>query len=298
VENGEYGKLIKNVKFSGQAYEAGSAIVEQLRAGTIQIGASGPYPASTAFAKYGDIVLLSNAANGGTELMVSANSPIKSVKDLKGQYVGVNLLGSTVDTMVRYNIIQAGLIPDKEVVIVVVSPGEQADELKRGQIAAMAAPAPWPSYVKVNADARPLLDWKQILNNGRYSAGSLYTTKKFAQAHPEFIRQFLAANKTITDRLNADRAGGDAQVLAVWSKITKKKLTPEVAKAAFATIEYTMKVDEPALQQFVDIAYKARILKKKANLKGFVFTLPRPAASGKPTPARTAPKAPAKKRNK
>lgn len=270
VENGEYRKLIKDVKFSGHPLEAGSGVVEALRAGMIQIGASGPYPAAKGFAKDGDIVLLCNAANGGTELMVSKSSPIKSVKDLKGKVVGVNQLGSTVDAMVRYNIIKAGLAPDTDVKIIEVKPAEQAEELKRGDVAAVAAPAPWPSFVAINGNGRPLLDWKQILNNGNYSAGSLYTTKKFAEANPIFIKKFLAVNRAITSRLNSNREKGDAEVLAAWSKMTKKKIDSAVAKAAFSTIKYSDGIDEKSLQQFMDVAHEAGLLKKKAELKGFI----------------------------
>jgi NitT/TauT family transport system substrate-binding protein len=274
LDNGEYKKLAPEIEFEGKLFGAGSGVLEQLRAGTIDIGASGPFPALKAYAKSGDIVLLSGAATGGTELMVSKNGPIKSIKDLKGKVIGVNQPGSTVDSMVRYNLIKAGLKPDTDVRIVEVAPGEQSAELKRGEVAAVAAPAPWPSVVAATGDGRPLLDWKEILDNGTYSAGSFYTTKKFADANPELIKRFLEANKKITDRLNANRAKGDAEVLAAWEKVTTKKLDPVVAKVAFSTIKFTLDPDPKGLQRFADIAYETGALKKKAELAGFVYELP------------------------
>jgi len=271
VEGGEYAKLIKGVEFSGAAYKAGSGVIEALRAGTIHIGGSGPYPAAQAFAKAQDIVLLTNSANGGTEIMVSKTSNIKSVSDLKGKTVGVNQLGSTVDAMVRYNLIKAKLIPDTDVKILAIEPVEQAEALKKGEVAAVAAPAPWASYTAINGNGRPLLDWKAILDDGKYSAGSLYTTKKFAEANPNFIKKFIAANDALTKQLNDDRVKGDAAVLAAWSKMSKKELKPDVAKAAFATIEYSNVIDLPGIQRFCDIAFEARIAKKKADLNGFVW---------------------------
>jgi NitT/TauT family transport system substrate-binding protein len=272
LENGEYKKELPGVACTGKVYEAGSGVIEALRAGNIDIGSSGPYPALKAFAKSGDIVLLAGAATGGTELMVAKDSPIKSVKDLKGKAIGVNQLGSTVDSMVRYNLLKAGLNPDKDAKIIEVKPGEQAEALKGGDIAAVAAPAPWPSQVAAKGNGRTLLDWKNILDNGEYSAGSIYTTKQFADAHPEFIKQFLAAHQAITDRLNKDRAKGDASVLSAWSKVTTKTLDPAVAKAAFATIKYTTDPDPEHLQSFADIAFEVGALKKKADLTSFVYS--------------------------
>jgi len=271
TEEGQYFLRMPGIEFNTQLFKAGSGVVEALRAGTIDIGWSGPYPAIKAFAKAGDIVLLANAANGGTEISVLSSSPVKSIKDLKDKTIGVNQPGSTVDAFVRHNLLKAGLNPEKDVRIIEVAPGEQASALQSGQVAAVAAPAPWPSQVQLTVKARPLLDWKTILANGEYSSGAAYTTRKFAEANPEFIKQFLAAHKSITDELNKDRAKADARVLAAWSKVSKKKLDPAVAKAAFATIKFTVVPDAKDLQNQADIALKTGGLKKKADLAGFVY---------------------------
>lgn len=271
MEEGQYAKKMPGVRFEKQLINSGTGVVEALRAGTIDIGWSGPYPAIKAFAKAGDIVLLANAATGGTELSVLKSSPVKSMKNLKGQIIGVNQRGSTVDAFVRHNLLKAGLIPEKDVRIMEVAPGQQASALLSGQVAAVAAPAPWPSQAAVTANARPLLGWKQILVNGEYSSGCAYTTKKFADANPEFIKGFLSAHKAITDELNKDRAKADARVLAAWSKVTRKTLSPQVAKKAFSTIKFTNAPGGKDLQNQADIALETGGLKKKADLAGFVY---------------------------
>lgn len=268
---GEYGRLVPGVAFTGQVYQAGPAVLEALRSGKIDIACSGVYPAMKAYIKEKDIVLLCGAATGGTQLMVPKASPYKTVADLKGKAVGVNQLGSTVDAQLRYNLVQAGLVPDKDVKIIKVEPGDQANALQGGELAAVAAPAPWPSVTATKANARPLLDSKAFFNNGNYLSGSIYTTKKFADAHPDFIKSFIEANAKITERLNKDRVKGDADVYAAWSKVTKKTLPDAVAKDAFSTIIYTSDVDAKALQDFADIANKVGVLKEKADLSGFVY---------------------------
>ena len=269
LEN-EYSKRIAGVTFSGKEYKAGPEVIEALRAGVVQIGSSGAYPAMKAYASDGDIVMLCGAAVGGTEISVLQTSPIKSVKDLRGKKIAVNHAGSTVDAMVRINVLKAGLRPDKDVQIVEIEPAEQAEALKNGDVDAVAAPAPWPSDVQIKAKARPLLDWKAIYNNGNYLAGSIFTTKKFADAHPEFIQKFIRANRDLTDKLNQDRAKADARVLAAWSRVSKKTLPSDIAKKAFATIKYTTEAKEAGMQSFADKAFEVGIARKKMNLKGFV----------------------------
>ncbi|MDF2441740.1 MAG: sulfonate transport system substrate-binding protein [Abditibacteriota bacterium] len=270
VDN-EFARQVPGVSFASKDYPAGPAVLEALRAGVVDIAYTGPYPPIKAYAKDKDIVLLAGAGSGGTELLVAQSSPIKSVKELKGKIVGVNQLGSTVDALVRYNLIKAGLQPDKDVQLVAVPPAEQAEALKADQVQAVASPAPWPSTVRLSG-GRALLDWKQILDNGNYLQGVVFTTRKFAEANPNFIKQFVTAHRAITDRLNKDRTKGDAQVLAAWSKVTGASLKPDVAKAAFATIIYTNEADQKSLERDMKIAAEVGILRKTGDLTGFVYT--------------------------
>jgi NitT/TauT family transport system substrate-binding protein len=271
LANGEYAKRVPGVEFAGKDFPAGPAVMEALRGGVVDIAYTGPYPPIKAYGKDRDMVLLAGSATGGTEIMVNKNSAIKTVQDLKGKAVAINQNGSTVDAMVRYNLLEAGLNPEKDVKLIVIPPAQQADALKRNEVAAVAAPAPWPSFVAINGNGRALLDWKQILADGDYLAGVVFTTKKFADKNPNFVKQFVAAHRAITDELNADRTKGDAAVLAAWSEVTTKRLAPDVAKAAFKTIQFTNEADLEGLKRDADIAVKVGILRKKADLTGFVY---------------------------
>jgi aliphatic sulfonates family ABC transporter substrate-binding protein len=270
IEQGEFKKRVPGVSFSGKDYPAGPAVLEALRAGVIDIAYTGPYPPLKAFVKSGDVVLLGASAKGGTELIVSKNSPIKRVADLKGKTVGVNQSGSTVDAQVRNAILAAGLAPDRDVKIIEVEPAQQADALARGEVAAVAAPAPWPSVAKLKG-GRALLNWRQIQDNGNYFAGVYFTTKKFADANPTLIKKFIAANNGITAAVNKNRAAGNARTLAAWSKVTRKTLAPAVAKSAFSTITFTTSVSKAEFENVQNVANKVGALRKKGDLTGFIY---------------------------
>jgi aliphatic sulfonates family ABC transporter substrate-binding protein len=270
VEQGEFKKRVPGVTFTGRNYPAGPEVLEALRAGIIDIAYTGPYPPLKAFVKNKDVVLLGASAKGGTELIVAKNSPIRRVADLRGKTVGVNQSASTVDAQVRSAILAAGLVPGRDVKIIEVPPAQQADALARGEVAAVAAPAPWPSVAKLKG-GRALLNWRQIQDGGNYYAGVYFTTRKFADANPTLIRRFVAANNGITAAVNKNRAAGNARILATWSKVTRKKLAPNVAKNAFATITFTTKANLAEFLRVEDVAYSVGQLRKKGDLSGFIY---------------------------
>ena len=270
LESGDFARGLPNVTLDSKTYPAGPAVMEALRAGIVDIAYTGPYPPLKGFIKDKDIVLLAACAQGGTELLVKKDSPIKSVKDLKGKVVAVNQPGSTVDAMVRYALLQADLKPGVDVKVVAIEPAQQADALERGEVAAVSSPAPWPSVARQKG-ARALLDWKQILDGGKYLQGVAFTTKKYAEANPEVVKAFVEAHRKVTDKLNADRKKGDAQVLAAWQKVSGKTLKPEVAQAAFKTITFTNDSTVEEWNRVQQIAQETGLLRQSGDLKGFLY---------------------------
>ena len=270
-QRGEYARRVKGVKFTGRVYPAGPEVMEALRAGVIDIAYTGPFPPLKAFVKDRDVILLAGAAKGGTELLVSKNSSIRSLRDLRGKKVAVNQAGSTVDAIVRFALLKAGLRPGRDVQIVEVEPAQQADALLRGDVDAVSAPAPWPSVVRTKGNGRALLNWRQIFAGGDYLQGVAFTTKKFANQNPIVLRRFVNAHKGITNDLNKNRARGNALVLAAWSKVTRKTLAPAVAKNAFASITFTNAATQAEFERDQNVAYQVGIVRKKGSLNGFIY---------------------------
>jgi NitT/TauT family transport system substrate-binding protein len=270
IEQGEFAKRVKGVKFVGKTYPAGPEVLEALRAGVIDVAYTGPFPPLKAFVKSQDVVLLGATAKGGTELSVKANSPIRNLAGLKGKTVGVNQFGSTVDAQVRYALLNAGLTPGRDVKIIEVEPAQQADALSRGEVAAVAAPAPWPSVAKTKG-ARPLLNWKQIQDGGNYYAGVYFTTKKFARENPTLIKRFVAANTSITQALSKNRKASDIRVYQAWSKLSRKTLAPAVASGAFGTIKFDTKASYKEFDRVQDISLRVGQVRRKGDLEGFIY---------------------------
>lgn len=271
MEEGEFTRRISGVAFKEKMFAAGPAVLEALRAGAVDIAYTGPYPPLKAFLKDKDVVLLGGCATGGTELSVARNSTIRSVRDLKGKVIAVNQSGSTVDALVKHLLIGAGLNPRTDVRIVPVDPAAQAEALQDGDVDAVAAPAPWPSYVTLKGKGRVLVNYRRMLDNGNYLQGVYFTTKRFIQENPNFVRRFVEVNREITDELNQDREKGNRRVLDAWSKASKKTLDPAVARAAFATIQFTNRADLKTLERDARIAVETGALRANGDLTGFLY---------------------------
>lgn len=75
------------------------------------------------------------------QVVVKANSPIKSVKDLEGKKVGVPSKGGNVDIAGRYMFMKAGVDVSK-IQFITVPPANTADQLAAGRIDAAEAGTP------------------------------------------------------------------------------------------------------------------------------------------------------------
>jgi ABC-type nitrate/sulfonate/bicarbonate transport system substrate-binding protein len=116
-----------------------------------------------------------------------------------------------------------------------------------------------------------LLNWRQIENGGNYYAGVYFTSTRFANANPSLIKRFVAANNGITAAVNKNRAAGNARTLAAWSKVTRKRLAPNVAKSAFSTITFSTSASQAGFENVQNVAFRVGQLRRKGNLNGFIY---------------------------
>lgn len=68
-----------------------------------------------------------------------------------------------------------------------------------------------------------------------------FTTKKFVQANPNFVRRFVAANRAITDDLNVGntKVTKYARICDAWSKASGKKFDPDAAAVILDATRFT-----------------------------------------------------------
>ena len=93
-------------------------LVQSLIAGDVDVVFAGVTALIRARARGAEIAILGASANlSSQKLMVSRNSKVSRLEDVKGVTIGVSQYGSEADTFARNALAKAGLKPDKDVTI-------------------------------------------------------------------------------------------------------------------------------------------------------------------------------------
>lgn len=134
-----------------QAFEAGALDF-------ITTSANAALLAASEGAKFKIIASLSRESANGfqTTYLVNQNSPIKSIKDLKGKKIGIDALNSSTHLWAKLVLEKNGLDPNRDVTFVPVSFPAQGQALRSGMIDVGVFPQPFASTEEVQGGVRPL----------------------------------------------------------------------------------------------------------------------------------------------
>lgn len=158
---------------------------------------------------------------------VLADSPIRSIADLKGKTISVNTLGAHLDYTVREAFHKNGL-PQNAAKLVVV-PGPQLEQTLRAGQVDVAGLGYWQStfagQLEANGGVRPVFGDTDVL--GELAGGFVVFRRDFVTAHPVAARHFVeqAARAADWSRENLDEA---RKVIA--GILEKRGENPELAK--------------------------------------------------------------------
>jgi ABC-type nitrate/sulfonate/bicarbonate transport system substrate-binding protein len=143
------------------------------------------------------------STSSGWALAVPADSPIKSIGDLKGKNVSATGPGSTSEMFVRWGTTQAGLNPDRDISIIALgSLANLQAALENQKVDASAVAGPILVFPLKDGKIRLLGDWAAM----RYPGDCLFArTKDVAARHADFLR-FMQLYMEATERVKTDRA--------------------------------------------------------------------------------------------
>ena len=109
----KYDLTVENLLITGSP-----RLVQALIAGDVDVIFAGVTAMTRARVRGADVAILGASANlSGQKLMVSRNSKIRRLEDVKGATIGVSQYGSEADTFARNALAKVGLRPDKDVTI-------------------------------------------------------------------------------------------------------------------------------------------------------------------------------------
>lgn len=186
------GEFEKHLKAKGIAiqwteFPAGPQMLEGLNVGSIDFGVVGETPPVFAQAAGAELLYVGNEPPSprAEAILVPANSPIKTVADLKGKRLTLNK-GSNVHYLLVRALEKAGL-QYGDVQTSFLKPSDARAAFEAGAVDAWVIWDPYATAAVEQLGARVLTDGVGIADNYNYYIG----TKAFAAAHPDVLKVAL-----------------------------------------------------------------------------------------------------------
>ena len=145
-------------------FTSGPPLLEAVSAGGVHVGRVGNTPPIFAAAAKAKIAVVAGSKGNVTSdaILVPADSPLKTVKDLRGKTIGV-AKGSSAHGQVLYNLRANGL-STKDVKLSFLQPADAYGAFNQRQIDAWAVWDPYTSQARIESEARVLVDGSETAN--------------------------------------------------------------------------------------------------------------------------------------
>lgn len=151
-------------KIEWATFTSGPPLLEAVSAGGVHIGRVGNTPPIFAAAAKAKVAAVASSKGNVSSdaILVLPDSPITSVKDLRGKTIGV-AKGSSAHGQVLYNLRANGL-STKDVTLSFLQPADAYGAFTQGQIDAWAVWDPYTSQARIESKARVVVDGTETAN--------------------------------------------------------------------------------------------------------------------------------------
>ena len=207
--------------------------------GTVDFGIYGIAAATLGAANGEPVVVIGAACNRGMAVVARKDSPIASIKDLKGKTVGI-WPGSTQEVVFLERLSAEGLTI-KDISPVRVSFSDMAPALARGDLDAYVGAETGPGISLANG-AGKIVEYPYSTPIGSLNM-VLSTRRELVEKDPELIRTLLRIHRKSSEFAMSNR---DAFVAMASQKLGQQK--PSIEKAA-PNVELTWDIDEAFLKR-------------------------------------------------
>lgn len=272
-------------------FTVGTAEIEALKGGAIDVGYVGPSPAISGYTTtHGQALnIVSGATIGGATFVVSSKyAPAKAGAPTKGEIAalaGANIadpgLGGTQDVALRKYLLDNGLSTPttSKMTITPLANADTLAQFKLGKIDGAWVPEPWATRLVLEGKGKVFVNEASLWKNGQFPTTVIVASKKFLAKYPGSVKAVLQANSDATTFINdpANRTAAINQIQAELLAGTGKTLSDATIQAAFPNVTFSPDpVASSALSSF-EIAVLLKLLptgSKVSQLKGlFNLTL-------------------------
>lgn len=196
-QNGAFDEAGLNVEL--QSAGSSTEIIQAMQSGQVQVGYGGTTGVFQAVENGVDLVVIAAASatpddpeQGINDILVTADSPLQSAKDLEGKTVAVNAPGGYVEMLADIAITADGGDPSL-VNFVQMNIPDQPAALESGAIDAFVAGEPFGTLGREEQGFRTLANPFADLSDSAVIAGVWYAMRSDVEADPEFYEQVAVA---------------------------------------------------------------------------------------------------------
>jgi len=155
-----------------------------------------------------DLVLLGVHEWSVFYMVASKDETFSSWKDLIGKEIYTpHGRGQTVDVLMRYLMVEEGVIPDKDVKILYAPPQEIVALFKSGKIKFAALPEPFATLCILGNKGKIVLDFQKVWGDKmgvppRLPIAGLFTSKEFLRKYPLIVEKVVDLFKKSVEWMN------------------------------------------------------------------------------------------------
>lgn len=267
IADGEFQKFLgPSTKINAQVFSAGPTEMTALLAGKLDMAFVGPDPAVNAYvASNGTgLEILAGVASGGAEFVVTNSSGITpgDVKELGGKTFAAPQLGNTQDVALRHYLLANGYKTANNggnVTVVDTSNSNIVSLFATGKIDGAWVPQPW-GQILISEGGRLFLDERSLWPNGQFTTAVLVVRTGFLQAHPDVVKEIVAAEVAETIALNSNLTAAATALNAQYKVLTGQPLNSSVLTASLTTLTLTYDPLETTITQQAQNEYAVGFL--------------------------------------
>lgn len=259
-------------------FEAPNQIIDALLQGQVDLTSPSGAMGITGIADFKNPGKLKIYAAGGGDdviqndaILVKNDSPIKTWQDLKGKKLGIVAGSIQWRTIARHVLAQNGLEADKDVTLVELALGLQAQALATGQVDALLGIEPIPTIVKVKSIGKEIVDHvttKYIANP--FYAGAGIVRVDFAKQNPNTTKKVLDILHRSINEINQNPDSA-RQYLKGYTALDEVAIA-QVPISRFKFYSDFTQDDISAVQKFYDIFSNFKVVDGKMDFQKLLYS--------------------------
>ncbi len=250
-------------------FQFGPPMLEAMGAGAVDLGSVGDTPPVFAQAGGSDLVYVAATPSAQHAVLVPADSPIKTLADLKGKRVAFGKGSSAQNVAIKA--LALGGLTLKDVEPTYLSPADATAAFNGGKVDAWVVWDPYYAIAQQHYKARVIAE----TSDRRLASASYYLARReFATKHPAVLSAVLDEIGKVT-RWSGEHRDELATLAAEATGIDAKTWS-----TAFGRAEFTFGPVTPAhaaqQQQLADAFLSLGIIPRKINVVDAVWYAPKP----------------------